>query len=558
MKILIIPSATLVSKEMYQKVGKIPTIICPLKGRTMLDYLVEQYMSQVDQIIIVGFKKIELIRDFVKYRNYNIGVVKLNELHDLGYTIWWGLQFAIHHFDNIDSVYINFADTIVENVFDTRNKDVVFYSDEYTGDQWTYFQNDDDGKITAIYDKQDLEISMAHNLKLFIGVAVVSDIKALYTELLKFQQDENSDSDSFYKALSQYSCNHSLKYEMPDKWLDVGHTENYFNAKTGVAARVFNTIEIDEKRGILKKTSENKEKLINEIKWYLKIPDKLQYLLPRVYNYSLDFEKPYIEMEYYGYNTLHELMIWSDLTLKQWEKYFNKLNFIINDMQKYKYFGDKDQLVNSIRAVYIDKTVARLKQLEKNPEFSVFFEQPIIINGIKFYTLNEYLKQIPSLVENILIKSWTPEFTIIHGDLCFSNILIESNYGFMRIIDPRGEFGEFDIYGDPRYEMAKLLHSIDGKYDFIIEDMFNINKHGNEISFSIMEKGTDILNVFNDVFQKQLQNRLDIKLIEATLFLGMIPLHSDYPSRQLAMLATGIQLFDTVQKEWNNHDGKYI
>ena len=503
MKVLIIPSATLVSREMYKKVGKIPTILCPLKDRTMLDYLVEQYTSHVDRIIIVGYKKIELIKDFVKYRNYNIDVIKLDELNDLGHTICMGLQFAIGHFDNIDKVYINFADTIVEDIFDVESKDVIFYSDEYAGEEWTYFQNDDGGRLTSIHDKKNLEFRQSHNFKLFIGVAIISDIQALCSELMKFQYCTISDSDSLYKSLSQYSYHHSMQYLMPSKWLDVGHTENYFKAKTGVAARVFNTIEVDEKRGILKKTSANKEKLINEIKWYLKMPDKLQYLVPRVYNYSINFENPYIEMEYYGYNTLHELMIWGDLTSEQWEKYFNKLNFIISDMQQYKYIGNKDQLSNALRAIYIDKTLNRLKQLKKDAELSIFFEQPIIINGTQFHTINEYLIQIPLLVEKTLINNWKPEFTIIHGDLCFSNILIESNYGFMRIIDPRGEFGGFDIYGDPRYEMAKLLHSIEGKYDFIIEDMFSIRKQGNEILFSIMEKNSDILDVFNSVFQKK-------------------------------------------------------
>jgi len=80
MKILIIPSATLVSKEMQKKVGKIPAVLCPIKDRTMLDNLVEQYESKVDRIIVIGFEKINLIRDFVQYKNYDICVLELDEL----------------------------------------------------------------------------------------------------------------------------------------------------------------------------------------------------------------------------------------------------------------------------------------------------------------------------------------------------------------------------------------------------------------------------------------------------------------------------------------------
>ena len=66
-------------------------------------------------------------------------------------------------------------------------------------------------------------------------------------------------------------------------------------------------------------------------------------------------------------------------------------------------------------------------------------------------------------------------FNIIHGDLCFANIMVDTNLSFIKVIDPRGKFGTYDIYGDFRYELAKLFHSVDGKYDFIIKDLFDVN-----------------------------------------------------------------------------------
>lgn len=66
------------------------------------------------------------------------------------------------------------------------------------------------------------------------------------------------------------------------------------------------------------------------------------------------------------------------------------------------------------------------------------------------------------------------QFNIIHGDLCFANIMVDNTFSFIKVIDPRGKFGDFDIYGDYRYELAKLFHSVDGKYDFIIKDLFTI------------------------------------------------------------------------------------
>ncbi len=159
------------------------------------------------------------------------------------------------------------------------------------------------------------------------------------------------------------------------------------------------------------------------------------------------------------------------------------------------------------------------------------------------------MELLPQLVEDLLIKTFEGQFNIIHGDLCLANILIEDTYGFIRIIDPRGRFGVFDIYGDGRYELAKLLHSLEGKYDFIIEDMFDINVNSNIIEYHSHKFINNIIDVFFDVFHEIMGNIRAVRLIEATLFLSMIPLHSDFKLRQFAMLATGIQLLEQVIRD---------
>lgn len=50
-------------------------------------------------------------------------------------------------------------------------------------------------------------------------------------------------------------------------------------------------------------------------------------------------------------------------------------------------------------------------------------------------------------------------------------------------------------------------------------------------------------------FRESIDNIQAVRLIEATLFLSMIPLHSDYKQRQFAMLATGVMLLEQVIRE---------
>ena len=187
--------------------------------------------------------------------------------------------------------------------------------------------------------------------------------------------------------------------------------------------------------------------------------------------------------------------------------------------------------------------------MRNEPDFHSFFENTITINGKEYRSLNEYLKMLPQLIEKLVVYTFTGQFNIIHGDLCFANILIEDTYDFIRVIDPRGKFGTFDIYGDGRYELAKLMHTLEGKYDFIIEDMFDIDVIGNTIEYHVHKQIDNITNVFLDVFRESIDNIQAVRLIEATLFLSMIPLHSDYKQRQFAMLATGVMLLEQVIRE---------
>ena len=310
---------------------------------------------------------------------------------------------------------------------------------------------------------------------------------------------------------------------------------------------MFNVIQVDEIRGILEKTSRNKRKLIAEINWYLKLPDSLQYLLPHIYEYSQDAENPYVRMEYYGYRTLHDLMLGDELSDRNWREIFKHLRFYVEDMQRYKLPSEPDKIQTAVRAMYVDKTINRLETIRSRNEFRHFFDQPIVVNGLEHRSIDKIIELLPSLVGVFLVPDSSNNFSIIHGDLCLPNILIEETYKFMRLIDPRGSFGAFDIYGDSRYDLAKLFHSMEGRYDYIVSDRFTASAIDNRIDYSVDGNCERIWAIFNEVFAPLLDGKQSaIRLIEATLFLSMIPLHSDAPERQFAMLATGVELFDSV------------
>ena len=549
MKALLIPSALLVPSDMRNKFGELPTALFPLGNKTMIERLYDKYKDIVDVIYIVVKRKQLLINDYINSKKLPIRIIELDELRDLGYTIQYGMEFILGQEPLIDYIYVNFADFLLDEHVPINNHNFFYYASGMSTDEWTYFK-DNNGIITDILDKCPL--SENHQISNFSGIFVGLfgfTNPHYFLELLKQYSNVQSDMDTFYQAIFTYSQEYPFTILHSQNWFDVGHSDNYSKATTSVAARSFNSIEIDEQRGILKKRSENKEKLVNEIRWYLRIPNKLQYLLPRVYDYSLDLTDPYVSMEYYGYHTLHESLVFGDLPLVKWQAIFQKLLFAINDMGKFTVTGERIQFEAALRDIYLQKTFDRLDMMRNESDFHSFFENTITINGTEYRSLNEYIKMLPQLIEKLVVDTFIGQFNIIHGDLCFANILIEDTYDFIRVIDPRGKFGTFDIYGDARYELAKLMHTLEGKYDFIIEDMFDIDVIGNTIEYHVHKQIDNITNVFLDVFRESIDNIQAVRLIEATLFLSMIPLHSDYKQRQFAMLATGVMLLEQVIRE---------
>lgn len=549
MKALLIPSALLVPPDMRNKFGELPTALFPLGNKTMIERLYDKYKDIVDVLYIVVKRKQLLINDYINSKKLPIRVIELDELRDLGYTIQYGIEFLIREEPSVDYVYVNFADSLLDEPIPIDSNDFIYYVTGMSTDEWTYFR-EKQGKMKIILDKCLVggDTSLGNVSNIFVGVFGFAK-PHYFLELLKQYSNVHSDMDTFYQAIFTYSQEYPFTILHSQNWFDVGHSDNYSKATTSVAARSFNSIEIDEQRGILKKRSENKEKLVNEIRWYLRIPNKLQYLLPRVYDYSLDLTAPYVSMEYYGYHTLHESLVFGDLPLVKWQAIFQKLLFAINDMGKFTVTGERNQFEAALRDIYLQKTFDRLDMMRNEPDFHSFFEKTITINGKEYRSLNEYIKMLPQLIEKLVVDTFIGQFNIIHGDLCFANILIEDTYDFIRVIDPRGKFGTFDIYGDARYELAKLMHTLEGKYDFIIEDMFGIDVIGNTIEYHVHKQIDNITNVFLDVFRESIDNIQAVRLIEATLFLSMIPLHSDYKQRQFAMLATGIMLLEQVIRE---------
>lgn len=533
---LLIPAAKIVPEEL-QRLGKLPGVVYPINQRIVFDYLYEEYKDCCEFIDVICFEKAGKVQQRLeRYLGEKVRIKVLPELRDLGHTI----LFAIENVN--EPIIINFSDTIVMDNNPHFVGDAFYCQEDYMSDTWTYF-DEQDGVISTIYDKNAL--NSKEKRKLFVGVFRIEETGLFRTCLKKAFEQEHPQTSNFYFALQSYSKIRPMRALNAEKWFDIGHENKYYSSKLEVRAREFNHITIDKNRGILKKKSDEKDKFIGEIKWYLKLPSDIEYVRPRIFDYSTNYEDPYISMEYYAYHTVHELFLYGDLSLQQWSDIFERICFVLDDFKRYTV---KDEnMLTSLEDMYLTKTIQRFDKLKKDARFVSFFEKPIIVNGVKYISLEEVIYKLSVSIPEMLYD--IKEFNIIHGDLCFANMMVDNNFSFIKVIDPRGKFGAYDIYGDPRYELAKLFHSVDGKYDYIIKDLFDLDYKEGNISFSIQDKDRDfdLYQVFTEVFKDEIGDNLKkIELIEALLFLSMIPLHGESFEHQLVMLGTGLEILDRV------------
>ena len=123
--------------------------------------------------------------------------------------------------------------------------------------------------------------------------------------------------------------------------------------------------------------------------------------------------------------------------------------------------------------LFTEKTKSRILKYAQAENFDL--SHRLSLNGKSLPSINDIIDDLDVDIEKDSINSTS----IMHGDFCFSNILYDFKSQSIKVIDPRGLSGdgkEQSIYGDLRYDVAKLAHSVIGKYDFIIAGRFSYSE----------------------------------------------------------------------------------
>ena len=208
-----------------------------------------------------------------------------------------------------------------------------------------------------------------------------------------------------------------------------------------------------------------------------------------------------------------------------------------------KYPSHRESLYNE----YIGTTIERCTfACEVIPRFS---DEKLFINGEMYDNPYKLLKK-RTISDKIIDRLLPSSFCFIHGDPTLQNLM--QSEGKVWFIDPKSKFGNIWLYGDPKYDFAKLYYSFVGNYD-----RFNAGGYDLLVTDSGFDYEIERAKFANldDWYLRYLRDKLnidpiDIKLIHSLIWLRAVGYVLPRSIEQsIVAFLNGTVLFNEVMNE---------
>jgi len=381
---------------------------------------------------------------------------------------------------------------------------------------------------------------------------VISGFFCFSNPLLFMKSLVEAKSD-FIKGLVCYHKSCAMKITSEGSWLDFGHINSFYHSRTKMTTqRAFNELVIG--LHVVSKTSATKSKKIYaEGAWFAQIPLPLKLYTPALLGLNKrdsDFSGANYQLEYLYLLPLSDLLVFSRLREDYWQIIYNAISTMLVEFGRYSPDCISQGMLDNVNKLYLGKTLERLSEFSKQTKFDVHLKKVGLVND-RCFSLVEIANESSQFIQPAQIN----DISIVHGDLCFSNLLFDNRAELIKCIDPRGinSDGELSLFGDRRYDLAKLYHSVIGLYDFVISGRYSLeilNDGHYNLNFSLNEKFyEEVAKCFRKtVLESSGYDEKEILAITIHLFLSMLPLHNDHPERQQAFIGNALRLFKILRE----------
>ena len=330
-----------------------------------------------------------------------------------------------------------------------------------------------------------------------------------------------------------------------DCLVDLGEVNNFLQYITsGFDARFFNALESDD--FTVTKSSTNKKKIKSEYEYYYLLPETMKMWFVMPFDYKEGKEKASYTMERVHTTDIAIRFVHGAVELEEFEDILKRLFYFVKtratkEVTKEQYEKEADKL-------YVGKVLERMKMLKENPYYQVF--ESNIKNGTKYQSIDEIIERYQKLYEKVKLRDQSKSFLAVgHGDLCFSNILYHKETSLIKLIDPKGALKEDELYAHPYYDLAKLSHSICGRYDFFNNGLYEIKLvQDMKLELELDFDNSEYVKIFKRFLEENGFDYVTVRLYEASLFLSMLPLHMDNVQKTFGFLLNGMNILDEVEE----------
>lgn len=327
--------------------------------------------------------------------------------------------------------------------------------------------------------------------------------------------------------------------------VDIGVIGNFIQCITGnFDSRYFNSLQGNEYT-IVKKSS-NKQKIKAEYSFYHLLPEEMKYWFVMPFNYK--------EEENYSSYTMERLYM-TDLAIKwvhgsmdeiEFEELMDKFFFFFQS--RHQKNCTEDEYKKTADSLYVKKVEERITELKKLPEYEKVDKLLAIGEDTGLDNLAE---KYFTLKEKIEAKVKYPKQLVIgHGDPCFANALYNKSTKTLKFIDPKGATTEKELWINPYYDIAKLSHSVCGRYDFFNNALFDIKINTSfTYDLEIPFDNSKYVNIFRKKVEENGFDYLSVRIYEASLFLSMLPLHIDNPHKVFGFILNAKNILEEIEHE---------
>lgn len=479
--------------RLYPLTKYIPKILVTFKNKPFIEYMIEYWQQFSKNIIIIYNKEYDdLIKVYCK-KYENIIYKHFNEVTGTADTINKSITNEYYN----KNILFTWCDILPEENIDINkltNTTIFTY-----GNECRY----------CAYDNK-IEKCKEGNI---IGLYYIKNFKGVQ----KYVLGEDI-CDVFIKNFGNFNT-----YKL-ENLIDIGDMPKFLKYVTNdYQTRFFNKLTTEDDTIIKEAINEQGKDIIKkEINWYNNV-DKNDFipLFEKIDDYKFKMNK---------LNATPLYKIFNESSNEKKNEYLKLIYENLELLHNKKIIVSSDTIIEDIILEANTKIVDRINKIK--PILNYFNIE--YVNNIK---IDDFSFVLNFLIE-ILLKNIPSEYSFIHGDCQFSNILANDDKIFL--IDPRGYFGKTLLYGDKDYDYAKVLYALTGYDSFNNNELFSFELKNRNIIFDIKNNLTPEINVY-------LNERIKAWLV--IIWFGLAQYNSNNILKCIASYYNGFYWFNKFFKE---------